>query len=258
MKLYGLILLFLIVIMIFTETKGTQENFGLWSDISNAVSSAGKAIHNTIVLGEGSAGVISTSVDFVGKAKKSLQYSKTNIPSAIEQANNVHDYAQNMKQRVFNCSSMAKGFLGTPPSIQTPDDCSKIISKIDRAKCHLKNGGTHTKNVYKIGQHISTIHKNFKANYEKHKESPECAKEYAALQARIAAQGEDSVTARETIDLMTRCNTCLNHHSAGLAKPMDASAFVNITNNTKQTITTFPPASPTINVLTKMTSQLEL
>ena len=250
MKLYGLILLFLIVIMIFTGTEGEKENFNIFQDVE-------KAINNAFVLAGGASSIAVNTADYAKGAIGAADQSSRSIPDAIQQARNMNSYMKLMRDRVANCGSAVKELWGSGKSpLQPIADCKIIPSRMGKLKCYIKNGKAHTANAISLAKKASKIQNNFKKNYKKHFESETCKEMRLALQERID-KGVNIPTARETLDHLAQCNTCGDRFSAMLAKPLDTSKITEISVNATKTISQWPQITKSINTLTDVASRLE-
>jgi len=252
MKLYGFILLFLIVLMIFSGSVAEKENFNIFSDVSHM-------IHNGIVIAGAAGNVAVKSAKYAEGAVNASKESQQSIPDALDQAHNINTYLTLMRERVAKCGSAAKEILGDNADVELspPTDCSKVPKGWGRQlRCKARNKISAAKNAASLALKVSKIHSNFKKNYKKHLESETCKEMRLALQARID-KGVDVPTAAETLNHLALCNTCGDRHSAMMAKPLDSHKITEIGVNANKTLAQWPAIGPTLEVLTSVANNLE-
>ena len=258
MKLYGYILLFLIVLMTLTSNTEEGEHFNIFSDIvrdvANAATAAGKGIHNGVVISEAAVDVTLETTKYANDAVKAAGHSNSSISDAVQQARNMNDYLGLMKTRVNNCAKIATDAMASAPVTHPIADCEGL-SKHKKLLCKVNNGRAHSKNAFNGASHLIKTARDLKTNYKTHLESPECATERKSIQARAA--GGEIISAKETLAHLRSCNQCANNYSLQQAIPLDSGIITDISNNAEATLSSWPSATPTLNTLRGISQNLE-
>lgn len=247
MKLYGYIFLFLIVIIILTPSTEEGEHFNIFHDV-------GMLVHNGIVLGGGAANVAINATQYADGVMKAADHSSSSVSDSVQQVRNLNTYLSLIKTRANNCAKIVTDTMASAPATHPIADCEGL-SKRGKLLCRVKNGASHSKNVFNGTSYLIKSARNLKTNYKMHLESPECATERKSLQARAA--GGEVISAKETLDHLSNCNQCANNHSLEQAIPLDSNIITEISNNAEATLSSWPSATPALNTLRGISQNLE-
>ena len=243
MKLYGYILLFLIVIMIFTSSTNKVENFGIFGEIDKALNFIPHAVNAIDKAGDFALKSGSAASAGVATAKPSFASAQT----ALAEAKNAINAGKIIKTRIGTCHDMAKTMLKpslsssttTPSSI--PGNGSTAKQNNDPKKCRTFKDKLYDltpdwfKRTHQNVKSTSSVVTNFKKTYQSHLPTPECKAASAALQKRLDADDpNDRVTAEETQLHANNCGTCLDHASLMLLMPANEYKIDQIVKTTEQ------------------------